>query len=337
MRGKRFSWHHVMFLAIALKIHCGGASQGGRDNGVQAETKPREPQQNSSSAKPNTTGRQPGAKPSEKVFLWKIESLISSDKTIYLLGSVHMGNASFYPLDPVIEEAYRKSEVLAVEVNTVAVPLAKAMEVVFSHAKLPPGEKIYTSLSAKVWNKLILALEKYQVPVETVLNLKPWFAAITLSILRVVEQGYSTDFGIDKYFVKKGDKPIIELESINYQLGLFDGMSAELQELLLLDAIEGSLQSGGDLEEAVKAWREGDAQAMNYAMFKDLNEHPEFRPIYKRLIIDRNYGMAEGIEAALINHDALFVVVGAGHIVGDEGLAAIFEKKGYKVRQLEKR
>jgi hypothetical protein len=76
---------------------------------------------------------------------------------------------------------------------------------------------------------------------------------------------------------------------------------------------------------------------MHHAMFKDLTEHPEFRPIYKRLIIDRNYSMANGIEASLINHNSLFVVVGAGHIVGEEGLAAIFEKKGYKVRQLEKR
>jgi hypothetical protein len=330
-----------MFIAIALLIHCGGASQGGRDqkpaDGVQEETKPVAPQKQRSSDKPKTNGRQSVGPQSEKVFLWKIEPPFSSSKKIYLLGSVHVGNPSFYPLDPVIEEAYRKSDVLAVEVNTVAVPLAEAMEVVFSHAKLPPGEKIYNSLSANVWNKLILALEKYQVPVETVLTLKPWFAAITLSILRVVEQGYSTDFGIDKYFVKKGDKVVIELESINYQLGLFDGMSAELQELLLLDAIEGSLQSGGDLKEALKAWSAGDGRAMHQAMFKDLQTHPEFLPIYKRLIIDRNYAMADVIEASLINLDSLFVVVGAGHVVGEEGLAAIFEKKGYKVRQLEKR
>ncbi len=331
MQGKRISWHHGLFIAIALVIHCGGVSQAGGD----LKTEPIPGPKKVSGAAPREEA--PREDPSTTVFMWEIESALAPAKKIVVLGSVHVGNQSFYPLDPVIEEAYQKSDALVVEVNTVAVPLEKAMEVVISHAELPGNQKIYDSLSSKVWNKLIQALNKYEVPVETLVGLKPWFAAITLSVLRVIKEGYSTDFGIDKHFIKKGDKEVIELESIGYQLSLFDDMSAELQELLLLDAIEGSLQSGGDLEEAIDAWRKGDAGAMYHAMFKDLLDHPELRPIHKRLIIDRNHAMASGIEALLIEHNSLFVVVGAGHIVGEEGLTAIFAKKGYKIRQLEKR
>lgn len=184
MQGKRFSWHRGLFIAIALVIHCGGAQQVGGDHkpedAIQAEKASREPQKKAPSGDFNSNSQQAHVTPPRKVFLWRIEPVSSSNKTIYLLGSVHVGNPSFYPLDPVIEGAYQTCDALVVEVNTVAVPLERAMEIVFSHAELPAGQKIYNSLSSEVWNKLIQALEKYHVPVEAMLGLKPWFAAITL-------------------------------------------------------------------------------------------------------------------------------------------------------------
>ena len=341
MQGKIFSWHQVLFIVIALTVHCGGASRtsSGKQREGAAKATPSSPASSAAGVSKSAGSREKAAaiKPPEKLFLWQITSPATPEKSIYLLGSVHVGNPSFYPLDSTIEELYQKSDALLVEVNTVAIPLEKAMEIVLSHATLPEGQKIYNSLSSRVWNKLILALEKYKVAPETLVNMKPWFAAVTLSALRVIEKGYSVEYGIDKHFIKKGDKPVIELESIDYQFSLFDAMSPALQELLLLDAIEGTLQSGGDLEEAIGTWRKGDAAAMHHAMFKDLQKHPEFLPIHKHMITNRNYEMADAIEASLIDNNSLFVVIGAGHIVGEEGLTAIFEKKGYNVQQLAKR
>ncbi|MCP4598940.1 MAG: TraB/GumN family protein [Proteobacteria bacterium] len=316
----------VLLSAFALHLtNCGGAVQNTPAPSAPIVT-PREPPQ----------VIVPVEEVAEKAFIWKATSPASPDKVLYLLGSVHAANADFYPLDPVIEEAYEASDVLIVELNLAAIPNEKMLQVVFSRAVLPKDQSLKSRLSEETWSKLFETLDKYNVPVESVIRFKPWFAALTIVTLRIVENGYSPAYGIDQHFIEKDDKEIIELESADYQLALFDELPKELEELLILDAMEGSFQSGGDLTQVMAAWRKGDSETLREIMFSSVGQQPEFEPLFKRIFIDRNRTMASRIEELLEDYTSLFVVVGAGHLVGDDGLVAIFEGKGYCVTQLEK-
>ncbi len=319
-----FQWILLLSL-LALPFACGGV-----------------PQTEPASAAPSTAETQPEQTVDEtppvvkKAFLWKATSDGASNKTIYFLGSVHAGKADFYPLDPVIEDAYSESEVLVVEVNLTAIPPKKMAQIVLTRAMLPQGQTLEKNLEEETWSKLAATLEKYHVPAVSIARFKPWFAALTLVTLRITESGYKLTLGIDQYFMKKGDKQIIQLESADSQLALFDEMPGEIQDLMLLDAIEGSLQSGGDLEQIMAAWKNGDADALSEVMFSELEDHPEFAPLHKRMFTNRNHAMSKRIEEITEERSVLFVVVGAAHLVGDEGLVAIFERKGYSLQQLEK-
>jgi len=320
----RFGWLIWGFICALFLFGCGGATK-------KADTPP--PEADAGQADDRSAAI---PKPKAFAFAWRVEAPAPTDKGLTLLGSIHVGNDNFYPLDPVIEKTYASSEALIVEVNLAAVPHKKMVKIVYSKAELPPNQTLESRLSKDTWAKLIAALNQYNVPVATVYKFKPWFAALTVAMLRIVEAGYSPAMGVDQYFIKRGNKEIIELETADFQLSLFDELSLELQELLLLDAIEGSLQAGGDLERVLNAWKTGDADALRKAMFGGLTAQPEFQPLYEKMIAERNVSMVKRIEALLETKNNLFVVVGAGHLVGTDGLLAIFEKKGYIVKQLEK-
>ncbi|MCP4674564.1 MAG: TraB/GumN family protein [Deltaproteobacteria bacterium] len=318
-----FRW--IMFQSLwALLFGCGGATQ--TEPASVAPTATETPPEQTDDAIQEVANN---------AFIWKATSDSSSKKTIYLLGSVHAGKPDFYPLDPVIEDAYAESEVLVVEVNLAAVPKKKMAQIVLARAMLPKDQTLEKNLEEQTWSKLALILEKHHVPAASIARFKPWFAAVTLVTLRIAKSGYNLSLGIDQYFMKKGDKQIIQLESADSQLALLDEMPGEIQNLMLLDAIEGSLQSGGDLEQIMAAWQDGNAEALGKIVFSELKERPEFEPLYKRMLTDRNHTMAKRIEEIAKERSNLFVVVGAAHLVGDDGLVAIFERKGYSLQQLE--
>ncbi len=321
----RLGWAIGILVLSLFSLGCGGATQTAQTPAPQKDA--------------GLADIAPKEEPREKAvtFAWTIRAPSPSSKVITLLGSIHVGNNDFYPLDSVIEETYTKSEALVVELNLAAVPRKKMLQIVQTRATLPGNQTLESKLSADTWAKLLATLNQYNIPVATMTKYKPWRAALTVAMLRIVEAGYSPALGLDQYFIKRGDKEIIELESADFQLSLFDDLSLELQELLLLDAIEGSLQAGGDLARVLNAWKQGDAEALHKAMFGGLTAQPKFHPLYEKMIAHRNTSMAERIEALLKEKNNLFVVVGAGHLVGDDGLLAIFGEKGYFIEQLEKR
>lgn len=84
----------------------------------------------------------------------------------------------------------------------------------------------------------------------------------------------------------------------------------------------------------MRAWRTGDVKAMESLVTQTLNEYPEIRPIYDMLFYRRNRDMTARIEQFLQSRDTVFVVVGAAHLVGKEGIIELLKKKGYKTEQM---
>ncbi len=64
-----------------------------------------------------------------------------------------------------------------------------------------------------------------------------------------------------------------------------------------------------------------------------VEEDPSLKDMYDELITNRNYAMTEKIEGFLKTDKNYFVVVGAGHVIGEEGIVALLRKKAYRVSQ----
>jgi uncharacterized protein YbaP (TraB family) len=173
-------------------------------------------------------------------------------------------------------------------------------------------------------------------PVELLVKQKPWFLAMTLVALESLKLGFDPNLGIDQYFLSKaeGRKKILELESLDYQLDLLSGFSDKDQELLLLYTLKDLSILEQELETLTKAWTTGDTKAMESILTRSISEDKRLAPFFEKVIYERNRKMGLKIEDFLRTGETHFIIVGAGHLVGDRGIIEILKGKGYLVEQL---
>ena len=268
---------------------------------------------------------------SQKSFLWKIQSEVN---TVYVLGSLHFAKREIYPLRQEIENAFDQSDFLVVEANVNDIRKADVQKLVET-ALYPANDTLEKHLSAETYERVKKEIAGAGIPPELINKQKPWFLAMTLVALEIVKLGLDPNLGIDKYFLSKaeGKKKILELESLDYQIDLLSGLSDKDQELFLLYTLKDLNIMEQELDKMIQAWTSGDTKAMESLMTRSVSEDKRLSPIFEKLIYGRNKEMASKIESFLKTKETYFVIVGAGHLVGNQGIIELLKRKGYRVEQ----
>jgi uncharacterized protein YbaP (TraB family) len=269
-----------------------------------------------------------------KNFLWRAESGINK---VYILGSIHLAKKELYPLNETIEDAFRDSSVLVVEVNLNNMDPLTIQRKLTGRGMYYGNQTLKDHLSAETYALLAEKLAALDSDISLMNRYKPWFLALSLGTFQALKLGFDPKYGIDQHFLrmaKRDNKKILEFESFDYQLSIFDGFGDREQELFLfstlleLDTIESEINS------LFSAWKTGDAVSLERILNKSLKENPEILPIYDVLFTKRNKNMVSKIEGFLKDSDNYFVVVGAGHLVGRTGIIQLLSKKGYYLEQI---
>jgi uncharacterized protein YbaP (TraB family) len=266
-----------------------------------------------------------------KSFLWKVQSKAS---TVYMLGSIHFLKKENYPLSQKIESAFEKSDVLVVEAN-VQDQSKMNTQAILEKALYPPDESIADHLSPETYELLKGEAAKLGLPLEVINRQRPWFLSMALDAMELMKLGYDPSYGIDNYFLSKatGRKKILELEGLDEQIHLLSHLSDKDQELLLILSLKDLQNAGSEVNKLVRAWKTGDTTGMEAVITKSPREDPKLVPIYEKLIYERNRRMVSKIEGYLKGNGSYFVVVGAGHLIGEQGIVKGLEKKGFRVEQ----
>jgi uncharacterized protein len=275
--------------------------------------------------------QEPGSADS-KSFLWKIQS---KTNTVYLLGSIHLFKKELYPLNEKIEEAFDQSELLAVEANitdTRQLDLQKLIE----KAIYLDDDTLEKHVSRETFDLIRKRAEGLGLPLELINKQKPWFLGLMFTSVEFLKLGFDPNYGIDKHFLSKADgkKRILELESLDYQINLLSNFNDHDQELFLLLALKDANTQGQEVKELLQAWTSGDVKGLERIMTKSIDEDKRLSSIYEILINDRNKNMASKIADFLKMKETYFVIVGAGHLVGNKGIVEILKAKGYRVEQM---
>ena len=271
-----------------------------------------------------------------KCLLWKVES---GSATVYLLGSVHVADASMYPLDATIERAFRKSDKLVVEINILKIDPLRMGQLITQKGMYPPGESLEKSISKETLGKLKAVLKKAGIPMAAVSGRRPWLISMMLTMQNVQKLGYSQELGIDKHFLVKATdakKEILELETAEGQIGMLAGWPKALQDLFLLSTLNEFPQTGALMATMIQNWKKGDAKGLDQLVRKTALDNPKLEPVMKKLFDDRNVKMISKIEKYLKSDRTFFVVAGAGHMVGEKGLVQLLRDKGLEVEQMAK-
>ena len=269
---------------------------------------------------------------SQKSFLWKVQSKTS---TAYVLGSLHLATKDIYPLHQKIENAFEQSDSLVVEANVndiKKIDIQKLME----RAIYPDNDTLEKHISPETLDWLKKETGELGIPFELQNKQKPWFLAMTLVSLESIKLGLDPNLGIDQYFLSKaeGKKKILELESMDYQISLLSGFSDKEQELFLIYTLKDLHIMEQEVNQLIQAWTSGDTKSMESLLTRSVSEDKRLSTIFEKLIFERNRRMVSKIEDFLQTKGTYFVIVGAGHLVGDQGVIELLKGKGYLIEQL---
>ncbi len=260
--------------------------------------------------------------------LWQVAD---KDTTIYLFGTVHAlpkDGANWY--DARIERAFTASDELVTEVDIANV--ANSSQSLQAAGMLPEGQSLRAMMTPENRMEYEAVLVSLGLPVEALDRLEPWLAAMTLSLLPLIRQGYDTQSGVELALgAKAGDgKKRDALETIEQQIALFDGLPVDAQLAFLDQTVEAAPHAKASLDAMVAEWREGDAVALA-AM---LNAEMDDPALYARLLTQRNANWAGWIEQRLAQPGTVFIAVGAGHLAGKDSVQDQLRKRGVKVRRI---
>ena len=267
----------------------------------------------------------------DKALFWKVES---NNATVYLLGSIHYADKSFYPLRSEIETAFESADALVVEIEMDSASMASYNDLIAREGTYPGNETIKDHVSEETYKALKSQLKKMGIPLGLVQRQKPGILVLTLTAVHVMQLGLDPALGIDPYFISKakGKKNIIALETTEEQLKIFIDMPNG--DLVLRESLYSIDETEELLGKVVEEWKRGDEKKLNQLLLEDaLIEYPEFSSIYDRLIYQRNIKMANAIKRYLNTKGTYFVVIGAAHFLGEKGIVRSLENAGYQVKR----
>lgn len=267
----------------------------------------------------------------QKNFLWRARA---GSATVYLFGSVHLLKQSVYPLSPVIERAFDQSGILVVEAN-VNDPAAADPLKLLARAFYPEGDSLDRHVSRQTYRLIEGEAANLGLPLQLVNGQRPWFLALTFEAMELMKLGFDPRYGVESHFFAKAQgKKILELESVDEQVALLSGFSDSEQEAFLLYTLKDLEALATEADELVRAWKAGDAKGIEALVARTARNEPSLAPVLRKLLDERNKAMVSKIEGYLRTGQTYFVVVGAGHLVGEKGIVNALKMRGYRIEQL---
>jgi uncharacterized protein YbaP (TraB family) len=269
----------------------------------------------------------PAAKPSRGLFY----EVRGDPGTVFLLGSVHVGKQQFYPLDPPIESAFASADTLVLEIDLSDKP--KLEKQVAAASVYPHGDSLDKHLDPEVLTLLRDYFEKSGVTLESLNRLRPWVVTVMVIALEFKKAGFEAEHGVDVHFAERArGKKVVGIETAEEQVSFFMNMDQRTQNLMLKQVLEEVDDHAKIIDGAALAWLAGDDERIDRELLAPLRT-PEYQELFDRLFTQRNLKMTRAIEGLLKQKGTHFVIVGAGHVVGKQGIVDLLRTKGYSVER----
>ncbi len=255
--------------------------------------------------------------------------------TIYLLGSVHVGQRA-PRFGPAVEDAFREAEELVVEVDIESIDTETTTPIILRYGTIPPPDDLRTRLSGETWELLEPRLAELGLPEDAVLRFEPWVVAVLLTAQELARAGYQEELGVERTLLERAGPqlPVRSLETAESQLRMFAELPGDLQEMMLLEMLVRQKESQSEMADLIAAWEAGDEEALAAQVFSPLAEYPELAPFYEAVFFRRNETMAESLAALSRDGRTRLAVLGAGHMVGERGIPALLAARGFRVERV---
>jgi uncharacterized protein len=262
--------------------------------------------------------------------LWVVSS---DDSKVYLGGTVHLLRASDYPLPAQYDRAYADADRLYFETDIGEMSALSTQARMMQQLMYQDQRTLQSVLNAEAYQALADYMQTSGLPLAMVQKFKPGLLISTLTVLEMQKMGF-TPIGVDSHFHSRAvtdGKPVGQLESVDDQIGFLAAMGEGKESEFIMVSLQ-DLAKVDLLEQMIAAWRQGDEETLETMFVTDMKTlSPE---LYQQLLVQRNRNWLPLIEEMFTSGETELVLVGAAHLVGDEGLIALLAERGYTVSRL---
>ncbi len=267
-----------------------------------------------------------------KPFLW---DLTKDGKTVTLFGSLHVGKPDFYPVPDTLQKRFDLAKVLAVEAD---VTLPETQQVCSKLAATK--ESLESVLSAEDFAALTGYIRAASIPENAIQNRKLWLVNLVVLGVELGQLGVDFSRGLDVVLLREAKHAkmrVVEVEGGATQCGVLAAASAAETKATMTRFLEAVRQNRMEkrLIEMMAAYRAGDGPELTRLVALDFGDTPEGLSARRRILDDRHPAMADKIDSYFKQSESHFVVIGVGHLFGENNLLDALAKKGIKSKRVE--
>lgn len=262
--------------------------------------------------------------------LWTLKD---DDTTLYILGTVHLLRPDLEWRSAEIDAAMAAADTVVLEVDTASPEAGREMmKFVTTQGMFTDGTQLTSFLTEAETAELTAALEIVGLPIEAVQPMRPWYAAMNISVMQLVNDGFNPEAGVEKTIeneVAAHGATFGYLETVDQQLGEFARLDNCAQVEFLM-ATAGALDQGTEmLDLLVAEWADGDVAGLGALLASP--EAFGSEEAYAALLTNRNARWTPLIAGMLDEPGTRLIAVGAGHLAGEESVIAMLRAEGYEV------
>lgn len=250
-----------------------------------------------------------------------------ADTTIYLFGTVHVLDGKGEWMNDEVKTSFDSASELVLEIITPEDPAAMA-PLLQKYAIDSSGKALTQKLSAKHQKLFAERLAKLGMPATAFDMFRPFFAAMTLSVVEMQQLGFNPESGAEKVLTaaakQKGMK-IGEVENIELQMQMLNALPEAEQVRMLEKALEDDGKAMETIKKLIAAWGKGDPDTVAAVMNED---SADSKALYELLLVNRNKKWAEWIDKRLDQPGTIFMAVGAGHLAGPDSVQRFLKDRG---------
>lgn len=265
------------------------------------------------------------------VTMWRVDGATNS---VYLLGSIHLLRERDHPLPTVIDTAYEDAEIVVMELDMDDLDPVYTQTAFNRAGVLRDGRTLKDLMGEELYAEAETAAQAVDIPIELLAQSEPWLAAMTVELMALYRIGFNPMHGVEMTMTARAvrdGKPIEGLETVDEQLSFLDGLPLDVQNEMLLQTLRESAGLREQIDELILAWRHGDIATLDAGLLETIAEESELHDV---LIVQRNRRWVDTILEWLDDERDYLVIVGALHLVGDDGVPTLLEQRGIGIHQL---
>lgn len=258
-----------------------------------------------------------------------------ADSTIYLFGTVHIRRPGSQWGGANARAALAQSDEVWTELEITDDAQARAQVLVLQLGMAPSDQPLSGLLTDEENTKLTGLLQRLNAPPAMFERMRPWLAAITLSMMPMLQAGYETALGVDNAIDAAAEalgKRTRAFETIDQQIGFLAGLTPEVQRQMLVDALHQTEMGTEQIDLLSAAWERGEIETLERLVVEDTRE--QYPDVYRVLFVERNNAWMDVLTRELDGSGVDFVAVGAGHMLGPDGLVEQFRARGLTVERV---